>query len=153
MDDLYELVFGVCAAWLTIEVLTKLFPEDSGELVRGVAVLTVFTVLLLGILRIDFAFDFHFQDNAYETHDAQPLVLEHGTALLQERLHALLAAAGIETQRDAKGIEVRYRAFDSGEIEIDRVCVTLRYAADRDRAHAVLESVLTKAIPLEINTG
>ena len=78
---------------------------------------------------------------------------QFGTKLLQERLYTLLAAAGIQTQNQQEGIEIRYRMDDNGAIEIDGIHVRLSYAADRDRAVAVLRGVLTDRIPVYLYTN
>lgn len=151
MGELNTLVFGICGALLAVEVISKLFPDKSGELVRGLAVLSVLAVLLAGAMRVEIDFDFEFSDGIsgeYETVDE--LAAESGIALLRERLQSLLDAAGIETAKDTPGVEVRYRQSDTGEITIERVCIWVRYGADIDRAAALLRSVLTEAIPLEV---
>ena len=138
MDELYTLVFGICGALLAVEVISHLFPEKSGEMIRGIAVISVLAVLLAGVLETDFNFDFELTNGTVtETETLDDLALESGIALLRERLYALLQAAGID---------------DSGEITIDRVCVCIRYGTDADRVFALLRSVLTEAIPVEIYT-
>lgn len=152
MDEIYTVIFSVGAAWIAVEVLSKLFPENSGDLLRGIAVLTIVAVLIVGVLRLDISLAFQSELISYNTEtDGRELLPKLGTELLRKRLHEVLLAAGIETEDGADGIEVRYRQFDNGEIEIDRVCVTLVYAADTDRTYALLRSVLTEAIPVEIH--
>lgn len=153
MDELYTLVFGICGALFAVEVISRLFPENSGELVRGIAVLCILAVLISGIVKAEFGLELQWEDTfTPDAKSAQDQAAESGTALLRERLHGLLETAGIKTADGAEGIEVRYRQQDSGEIEIDRVCVALVYRTDTDRAFALLRSVLTEAIPLEIYT-
>lgn len=50
-------------------------------------------------------------------------------------------------------MEVWYTQQDDGTIEIDRVRVRVTYATDVDRAYALLNSVLTEAIPTEVYAG
>lgn len=149
MDEFKLLAFDVCTMILLIELISVFFPGKEGRLVRGIAVLSVISVLLSGMLQQDWSAlldteDFSLPD--LQTFEAQ--YAKTGAELLKERLSDLLLTAGIETAEEKEDIEIRYRQDDAGKIEIDGVYVRIRYPADRDRTYALLRSVLTDAVPL-----
>lgn len=155
MREVYTLVLSVCAVLLGVEILARLFPEKSGTLVHALAVLAVVVTMVGGLLHLDpdlsaVRSDFTPEQSA---EDSEALCAETGTALLRERLRALLEAAGIAVVEDESGVEVWYTQQDDGTIEIDRVRVRVTYATDVDRAYALLNSVLTEAIPTEVYAG
>lgn len=154
MHELYSLVLSVSAVLIGVEVISHLFPEKSGALVHALAVLMIAATLLGGILRMDFSFVFDGAELSLETEteDTSPLYVETGTALLRERLYALLDAAGISVAEGAGGVEVWYNQDDSGAVEIDRIRVCVEYATDIARADALLKNVLTDAIRTEVFT-
>lgn len=155
MREVYTLVLSVCAVLLGVEILARLFPEKSGTLVHALAVLAVVVTMVGGLLHLDpdlsaVRSDFTPEQSA---EDSEALCAETGTALLRERLRALLEAAGIAVIEDESGVEVWYTQQDDGTIEIDRVRVRVTYATDVDRAYALLNSVLTEVIPTEVYAG
>lgn len=152
MRELYALVFSACVVLIGAEVITKLFPEKSGSLIRGLVVLMLFSVLINGILKLKTSVSLDFtvpETNAAETTIAQSCA-EKGTALLKERLSGLLKAAGVDTP--VENIDILYTQDDAGEITIERVRVRVRFSTDIDRADALLRSVLTDAIPTDVYT-
>ena len=155
MREVYTLVLSVCAVLLGVEILARLFPEKSGTLVHALAVLAVVVTMVGGLLHLDLNFSAVRSDFTPEqsAEDSEALYAETGTALLRERLRALLEAAGVAVVEDESGVEVWYTQQDDGTIEIDRVCVRVTYATDVDRAYALLNSVLTEAIPTEVYAG
>jgi len=154
MDELMRLVYSAAGALLAVQMISALFPEKNSTWIKGLAVLSILCVLIRGAVRTEFELDMptitpeHTLSNTF----ADAVYSKIGTELLQERLYALLDAAGIETLQKQDGIEIRYRMDDHGVIEIDGVYVWLVYAADRDRAFAVLQSVLTERIPIYLHT-
>ena len=155
MREVYSLVLSVCAVLLGVEILARLFPEKSGTLVHALAVLAVVVTMVGGLLHLDPDFSAVRSEFIPEqsAEDSEALCAETGTALLRERLRALLEAAGIAVIEDESGVEVWYTQQDDGTIEIDRVRVRVTYATDVDRAYALLNSVLTEAIPTEVYAG
>ena len=155
MREVYTLVLSVCAVLLGVEILARLFPEKSGTLVHALAVLAVVVTMVGGLLHLDPDFSAVRSEFIPEqsAEDSGALYAETGTALLRERLRALLEAAGIAVVEDESGVEVWYTQQDDGAIEIDRVRVRVTYATDVDRAYALLNSVLTEAIPTEVYAG
>ena len=152
MRELYALVFSVCVVLIGAEVITKLFPEKSGSLIRGLVVLMLFSVLINGILKLKTSVSFNFtvpETNTAETTITQSYA-EKGTALLKERLSGLLKAAGVDAP--VENIDILYTQDDAGEITIERVRVRVRFSTDIDRADALLRSVLTDAIPADVYT-
>lgn len=151
MDEIYALVLTTCTVLLAAEVLLHLFPEKSGKLIHSLAVLLILASLLNGVIHSGVELDlpaFSVSDSI-EDREANELYTKVGTALLKERLAALLDAADIDIV-DADDIEIWYTQDDEGAIEIDRVRVCVKYSTDTDRAFSVLRSVLTEAIPVEI---
>lgn len=155
MREVYTLVLSVCAVLLGVEILARLFPEKSGTLVHALAVLAVVVTMVGGLLHLDLNFSAVRSDFTPEqsAEDSEALYAETGTTLLRERLRALLEAAGVAVVEDESGVEVWYTQQDDGTIEIDRVRVRVTYATDVDRAYALLNSVLTEAIPTEVYAG
>lgn len=155
MREVYTLVLSVCAVLLGVEILARLFPEKSGTLVHALAVLAVVVTMVGGLLHLDPDFSAVRSEFIPEqsAEDSEVLYAETGTALLRERLRALLEAAGVAIIEDESGVEVWYTQQDDGTIEIDRVRVRVTYATDVDRAYALLNSVLTEAIPTEVYAG
>ena len=155
MREVYTLVLSVCAVLHGVEILARLFPEKSGTLVHALAVLAVVVTMVGGLLHLDPDFSAVRSEFIPEqsAEDSEVLYAETGTALLRERLRALLEAAGVAIIEDESGVEVWYTQQDDGTIEIDRVRVRVTYATDVDRAYALLNSVLTEAIPTEVYAG
>lgn len=151
MDEIYTLVLTTCTVLLAAEVLLHLFPEKSGKLIHSLAVLLILASLLNGVIHSEVELDlsaFSVPDSVEES-EANELYTKTGTALLKERLAALLNAADIDIA-DAEDIEIWYTQDDEGVIQIDRVRIRVKYSTDMDRAFSVLRSVLTEAIPVEI---
>lgn len=151
MDEIYALVLTTCTVLLAAEVLLHLFPEKSGKLIHSLAVLLILASLLNGVIHSEVEVDlsaFSASDSVEES-EANELYTKTGTALLKERLAALLDAADIDIA-DAEDIEIWYTQDDEGVIQIDRVRIRVKYSTDMDRAFSVLRSVLTEAIPVEI---
>lgn len=150
MRELYALVFSVCVVLIGTEMIVRLFPEKSGSLIHALAALMLLVVLVNGILKLQSGASLDF--DLTETGEAEPTITqsyaEKGTAILKERLSALLKSAGMDVP--AANIDIWYTQDDDGVVTVERVRVRVRFATDIDRADALLRSVLTEAIPVDV---
>ena len=150
MRELYALVFSVCVVLIGTEMIVRLFPEKSGSLIHALAVLILLVVLVNGILKLQSGASLDF--DLTETGEAESTIAqsyaEKGTALLKERLSALLESAGVDVP--IENIDIWYTQDDDGVVTVERVRVRVRFATDIDRADALLRSVLTEAIPVDV---
>lgn len=150
MRELYALVFSVCVVLIGTEMIVRLFPEKSGSLIHALAVLILLVVLVNGILKLQSGASLDF--DLTETGEAESTITqsyaEKGTAILKERLSALLKSAGMDVP--AANIDIWYTQDDNGVVTVERVRVRVRFATDIDRADALLRSVLTEAIPVDV---
>lgn len=150
MRELYALVFSVCVVLIGTEMIVRLFPEKSGSLIHALAVLMLLVVLVNGILKLQSGASLDF--DVTETGEAESTITqsyaEKGTAILKERLSALLKSAGMDVP--AANIDIWYTQDDDGVVTVERVRVRVRFATDIDRADALLRSVLTEAIPVDV---
>lgn len=150
MRELYALVFSVCVVLIGTEMIVRLFPEKSGSLIHALAVLILLMVLVNGILKLQSGASLDF--DVTETGEAESTITqsyaEKGTAILKERLSALLKSAGMDVP--AANIDIWYTQDDDGVVTVERVRVRVRFATDIDRADALLRSVLTEAIPVDV---
>lgn len=150
MRELYALVFSVCVVLIGTEMIVRLFPEKSGSLIHALAALMLFVVLVNGILKLQSGASLDF--DLTETGEAESTITqsyaEKGTAILKERLSALLKSAGMDVP--AANIDIWYTQDDDGVVTVERVRVRVRFATDIDRADALLRSVLTEAIPVDV---
>ena len=150
MRELYALVFSVCVVLIGTEMIVRLFPEKSGSLIHALAALMLLVVLVNGILKLQSGASLDF--DLTETGEAESTITqsyaEKGTAILKERLSALLQSAGME--EPATNIHIWYTQDDDGVVTVERVRVRVRFATDIDRADALLRSVLTEAIPVDV---
>lgn len=150
MRELYALVFSVCVVLIGTEMIVRLFPEKSGSLIHALAVLILLVVLVNGILKLQSGASLDF--DLTETDEAESMITqsyaEKGTAILKERLSALLKSGGMDVP--AANIDIWYTQDDDGVVTVERVRVRVRFATDIDRADALLRSVLTKAIPVDV---
>lgn len=150
MRELYALVFSVCVVLIGTEMIVRLFPEKSGSLIHALAVLILLVVLVNGILKLQSGASLDF--DLTETGEAESTIAqsyaEKGTAILKERLSALLKSAGMDVP--AANIDIWYTQDDDGVVTVERVRVRVRFATDIDRADALLRSVLTEAIPVDV---
>lgn len=150
MRELYALVFSVCVVLIGTEMIVRLFPEKSGSLIHALAVLMLLVVLVNGILKLQSGASLDF--DLTETGEAESTITqsyaEKGTAILKERLSALLKSAGMDVP--AANIDIWYTQDDDGAVTVERVRVRVRFATDIDRADALLRSVLTEAIPVDV---
>ena len=150
MRELYALVFSVCVVLIGTEMIVRLFPEKSGSLIHALAVLMLLVVLVNGILKLQSGASLDF--DLTETGEAESTITqsyaEKGTAILKERLSALLKSAGMAVP--AANIDIWYTQDDDGVVTVERVRVRVRFATDIDRADALLRSVLTEAIPVDV---
>lgn len=150
MRELYALVFSVCVVLIGTEMIVRLFPEKSGSLIHALAALMLLVVLVNGILKLQSGASLDF--DVTETGEAESTITqsyaEKGTALLKERLSALLKSAGMDVP--AANIDIWYTQDDDGVVTVERVRVRVRFATDIDRADALLRSVLTEAIPVDV---
>ena len=150
MRELYALVFSVCVVLIGTEMIVRLFPEKSGSLIHALAVLMLLVVLVNGILKLQSGASLDF--DLTETGEAESTIAqsyaEKGTAILKERLSALLKSAGMDVP--AANIDIWYTQDDDGVVTVERVRVRVRFATDIDRADALLRSVLTEAIPVDV---
>lgn len=150
MRELYALVFSVCVVLIGTEMIVRLFPEKSGSLIHALAALMLLVVLVNGILKLQSGASLDF--DLTETGEAESTVTqsyaEKGTAILKERLSALLKSAGMDVP--AANIDIWYTQDDDGVVTVERVRVRVRFATDIDRADALLRSVLTEAIPVDV---
>lgn len=144
MRELYALVFSVCMVLIGTEMIVRLFPEKSGSLIHALV------VLVNGILKLQSGVSLDF--DLTETGEAESTITqsyaEKGTAILKERLSALLKSAGMDVP--AANIDIWYTQDDDGAVTVERVRVRVRFATDIDRADALLRSVLTEAIPVDV---
>lgn len=147
MRELYALVFSVCVVLIGTEMIVRLFPEKSGSLIHALAALML---LVNGILKLQSGASLDF--DLTETGEAESAITqsyaEKGTAILKERLSALLKSAGMDVP--AANINIWYTQDDDGVVTVERVRVRVRFATDIDRADALLRSVLTEAIPVDV---
>lgn len=150
MRELYALVFSVCVVLIGTEMIVRLFPEKSGSLIHALAVLMLLVVLVTGILKLQSGASLDF--DVTETGEAESTITqsyaEKGTAILKERLSALLKSARMDVP--AANIDIWYTQDDDGVVTVERVRVRVRFATDIDRADALLRSVLTEAIPVDV---
>lgn len=150
MRELYALVFSVCVVLIGTEMIVRLFPEKSGSLIHALAALMLLVVLVNGILKLQSGASLDF--DLTETGEAESAITqsyaEKGTAILKERLSALLKSAGMDVP--AANIDIWYMQDDDGVVTVERVRVRVRFATDIDRADALLRSVLTEAIPVDV---
>lgn len=150
MRELYALVFSVCVVLIGSEMIVRLFPEKSGSLIYALAALMLLVVLVNGILKLQSGASLDF--DLTETGEAESTITqsyaEKGTAILKERLSALLKSAGMDVP--AANIDIWYTQDDDGVVTVERVRVRVRFATDIDRADALLRSVLTEAIPVDV---
>lgn len=150
MRELYALVFSVCVVLIGTEMIVRLFPEKSGSLIHALAALMLLVVLVNGILKLQSGASLDF--DVTETGEAESTITqsyaEKGTAILKERLSALLKSAGVNVP--AANIDIWYTQDDDGVVTVERVRVRVRFATDIDRADALLRSVLTEAIPVDV---
>ncbi len=150
MRELYALVFSVCVVLIGTEMIVRLFPEKSGSLIHALAALMLLVVLVNGILKLQSGVSLDF--DLTETDEAESTITqsyaEQGTAILKERLSALLKSAGMDVP--AANIDIWYTQDDDGVVTVERVRVRVRFATDIDRADALLRSVLTEAIPVDV---
>lgn len=150
MRELYALVFSVCVVLIGTEMIVRLFPEKSGSLIHALAALMLLVVLVNGILKLQSGASLDF--DLTETGEAESAITqsyaEKGTAILKERLSALLKSAGMDVP--AANIDIWYTQDDDGAVTVERVRVRVRFATDIDRADALLRSVLTEAIPVDV---
>lgn len=150
MRELYALVFSVCMVLIGTEMIVRLFPEKSGSLIHALAALMLLVVLVNGILKLQSGASLDF--DLTETGEAESTITqsyaEKGTAILKERLSALLKSAGMDVP--AANIDIWYTQDDDGVVTVERVRVRVRFATDIDRADALLRSVLTEAIPVDV---
>ena len=150
MRELYALVFSVCVVLIGTEMIVRLFPEKSGSLIHALAALMLLVVLVNGILKLQSGASLDF--DVTETGEAESTITqsyaEKGTAILKERLSALLKSAGMDVP--AANIDIWYTQDDDGVVTVERVRVRVRFATDIDRAGALLRSVLTEVIPVDV---
>ena len=150
MRELYALVFSVCVVLIGTEMIVRLFPEKSGSLIHALAALMLLVVLVNGILKLQSGASLDF--DVTETGEAESTITqsyaEKGTALLKERLSALLKSAGMDVP--AANIDIWYTQDNDGVVTVERVRVRVRFATDIDRADALLRSVLTEVIPVDV---
>lgn len=150
MRELYALVFSVCVVLIGTEMIVRLFPEKSGSLIHALAALMLLVVLVNGILKPQSGASLDF--DVTETGEAESTITqsyaEKGTAILKERLSALLKSAGMDVP--TANIDIWYTQDDDGVVTVERVRVRVRFATDIDRADALLRSVLTEAIPVDV---
>lgn len=150
MRELYALVFSVCMVLIGTEMIVRLFPEKSGSLIHALAALMLLVVLVNGILKLQSGASLDF--DLTETGEAESTITqsyaEKGTAILKERLSALLKSARMDVP--AANIDIWYTQDDDGVVTVERVRVRVRFATDIDRADALLRSVLTEAIPVDV---
>lgn len=150
MRELYALVFSVCVVLIGTEMIVRLFPEKSGSLIHALAALMLLVVLVSGILKLQSGASLDF--DLTETGEAESTITqsyaEKGTAILKERLSALLKSAGMDVP--AENIDIWYTQDDDGVVTVERVRVRVRFATDIDRADALLRSVLTEVIPVDV---
>ena len=150
MRELYALVFSVCVVLIGTEMIVRLFPEKSGSLIHALAALMLLVVLVNGILKLQSGPSLDF--DLTETGEAESMITqsyaEKGTAILKERLSALLKSAGMDVP--VANIDIWYTQDDDGVVTVERVRVRVRFATDIDRADALLRSVLTEAIPVDV---
>lgn len=150
MRELYALVFSVCVVLIGTEMIVRLFPEKSGSLIHALAALMLLVALVNGILKLQSGASLDF--DVTETGEAESTITqsyaEKGTAILKERLSALLKSAGMDVP--AANIDIWYTQDDDGVVTVERVRVRVRFATDIDRADALLRSVLTEAIPVDV---
>ena len=150
MRELYALVFSVCVVLIGTEMIVRLFTEKSRSLIHALAALMLLVVLVNGILKLQSGASLDF--DLTETGEAESTITqsyaEKGTAILKERLSALLKSAGMDVS--AANIDIWYTQDDDGVVTVERVRVRVRFATDIDRADALLRSVLTEAIPVDV---
>lgn len=150
MRELYALVFSVCVVLIGTEMIVRLFPEKSGSLIHALAVLMLLVVLVNGILKLQSGASLDF--DLTETGEAESMITqsyaEKGTVILKERLSALLKSAGMDVP--VANIDIWYTQDDDGVVTVERVRVRVRFATDIDRADALLRSVLTEVIPVDV---
>lgn len=150
MRELYALVFSVCVVLIGTEMIVRLFPEKSGSLIHALAALMLLVVLVNGILKLQSGASLDF--DLTETGEAESMVTQSyakkGAAILKERLSALLKSAGMDVP--AANIDIWYTQDDDGVVTVERVRVRVRFATDIDRTDALLRSVLTEAIPVDV---
>ena len=119
MRELYALVFSVCVVLIGTEMIVRLFPEKSGSLIHALAALMLLVVLVNGILKLQSGVSLDF--DLTETGEAESTITqsyaEKGTAILKERLSALLKSARMDVP--AANIDIWYTQDDDGVVTVE----------------------------------
>ena len=135
MRELYALVFSVCVVLIGTEMIVRLFPEKSGSLIHALAALMLLVVLVNGILKLQSGASLDF--DLTETGEAESTITqsyaEKGTAILKERLSALLKSAGMDVP--AANIDIWYTQDDDGVVTVERRPRGRAFAQRADRGH------------------
>lgn len=137
----------VCGVLVAVELLSQLCEEtELLRFVRGAAILLLLASFLVSLARVDFTLTIP-QDDAETRGDTLTSMveeeLEESTKeQYKSYLTGLLGSIGLQAEK----IELFTTKTEDGSIVLDKAELTFAYEADRERAAALLHSVLPNEI-------
>lgn len=151
MREFVSLLFSASLFLLGAELVARLFPENSGRLVHGLAVLLLLVSLLRGALRIKLPEIDSVQEVSPLSAETQAYTAQTAEYLLEERLSALLESAGVTLSGGETGVIASVYAEEDGSFSVGSIRVLVRYEEDVPRAEALLYALLSGTVPTEVN--
>lgn len=137
----------MCGVLVAVELLSQLCEEtELLRFVRGAAILLLLASFLVSLTRVDFTLTIP-QDDAETRGDTLTSMveeeLEESTKeQYKSYLNGLLGSIGLQAEK----IELFTTKTEDGSIVLDKAELTFAYEADRERAAALLHSVLPNEI-------
>ncbi len=145
-------LFSASVFLLGAEIVAYLFPQRSGKLIHGLAVLLLLATLLRSALRIELPEIEMQTDTGSWTSQTQTYTAETTALFLRKRLASLCESAGITLSGGENGVLIAAFEGEEGEISIDHVRVLVLYEEDVRRAESLLQSLFSGTVPIEVVT-
>ena len=146
INDVYSSLIKLCQTFLTAEILCSLFPkEKSLKWCLNIVTVYIFVSLIINIGNINFDFEINKKSVTAE-YETETLYLSETEKILKKKIENSLSSVYVEYEN----IEPVLSIAENGEVKLSKIRIELKYKSDRERARAVIKTLINTPYNYEI---
>jgi len=151
MSSITSTVLTICITVILTEVVSRFSPKnDMITFVRALVFVLLFLSAIAGFLHMDVEFDWNESTGSSAgTELTEYLADQYEQSVQQETAQYVTGLLGT-IQLSAEKIEINTDKNKDGSIIIQKITVTIKYEADRERTAAVLKGMMGNEIETEV---
>lgn len=137
MDDIKEVAFAACSAFIVIEIIYFLAPKElTMKWICGLVYTLVIITGIMGVIHLDLE-ELDISNQGESNYNASSLYVSETQNNLNLRIKEAMSAAGVTCTDVTSLLNIN----DSMEISVDKIQVGIWYQSDRERATVILNNL------------